>query len=57
MMKILQNVIRRRLYLWLILLGILAGFLAGCATPEGGSSLPWTERESWEDELRLGVPY
>ena len=34
----------------------LASLLAGCSSPEGGSSLPWAQPEPWEQQPRLGVP-
>jgi len=35
----------------------LSGILAGCSTPEGGSSMPWSQPEPWEQKPRIGVPY
>lgn len=37
------------------LLGIAAlmALLVGCATPEGGSSIPWARPESWENQPNL----
>ncbi|MEI6632372.1 MAG: hypothetical protein WCP22_00990 [Chlamydiota bacterium] len=48
---------------WLVgaVLGIavLMAFLAGCSTPEGGSSIPWAKPEPWENQpnLRPGVRF
>ena len=45
-------------FLLLLLLMAFAGlFLAGCAGPEGGSSIPWAEPEPWENQPTFGVPY
>ncbi|MDP3981878.1 MAG: hypothetical protein Q8Q33_10745 [Chlamydiota bacterium] len=41
----------------LLLLIICAVSVSGCATPEGGSSLPWSEPESWERSPSFGVQY
>ncbi len=43
--------------LLLLSLAVLAVFVFGCATPEGGSSRPWTEPEPWESQPRFGVPF
>ncbi len=40
----------------LVLLALAAG-LAGCSTPEGGSSMPWSQPEPWEQQPSFGVPY
>lgn len=50
----------KRLGSWVLLalfLVSLAAVLAGCSTPEGGSSMPWAQPEPWEQQPRLGVPY
>jgi len=41
----------------LLLLGLLVLAASGCSAPEGGSSLPWAEPESWENQPNFGVPY
>lgn len=47
----------RKLSLPVLLLAAAAIFLAGCAGPEGGSSIPWAEPEPWENQPTFGVPY
>jgi hypothetical protein len=42
----------KTLLLILLLLGA-AVFAGGCATPEGGSSIPWARPESWENQPSL----
>ena len=44
-------------YLWragaVLCIAALAALLAGCATPEGGSSIPWARPEPWENQPNL----
>jgi len=40
-----------------LLLAAAVVALYGCAGPEGGSSIPWAEPESWENQPTFGVPY
>lgn len=45
---------------WAVLFAAAAMvFLAGCSTPEGGSSIPWARPEPWENQpnLRPGVRF
>lgn len=35
----------------------LAFCLTGCDTPEGGSSLPWSQPQSWENQINIGAEY
>jgi hypothetical protein len=46
----------RRTLGWWLLLGLLAGALAGCQTPKEGevSSIPWNRPQSWEGTGALG---
>lgn len=32
----------------ILAIGILTLFIAGCSTPEGGSSMPWSQPQDWE---------
>ncbi len=42
----------------LIFMVVLSCFvIQGCSTPEGGSSLPWSQPESWETNPSLGMSY
>ncbi len=41
------------LMLWAIL-ALLA--VMGCETPEGGSSVPWSQPEAWEGQVVPGLP-
>lgn len=34
-------------------IAVLMTLLAGCSTPEGGSSIPWARPESWENQPNL----
>ena len=44
-------------YLWragaVLCIAALAALLAGCPTPEGGSSIPWARPEPWENQPNL----
>ena len=31
--------------------------VSGCSTPEGGSSLPWSQPEAWENQMPVGADY
>lgn len=44
-----------RMILLFIVMGLI--LIAGCATPEGGSSLPWSQPESWEHDIGGGEEY
>lgn len=35
---------------WLLIL-VLFLLIAGCETPKGGSSLPWSQPEPWETQV------
>lgn len=48
--------LRAWLLLAVVLVSLAAG-LTGCSTPEGGSSMPWSQPEPWEQQPRFGVPY
>lgn len=37
-------------YLFFISVILCPLFLSSCETPEGGSSLPWSRPESWENQ-------
>jgi uncharacterized lipoprotein YajG len=34
-------------------IAVLTALLAGCSTPEGGSSIPWARPEPWENQPNL----
>lgn len=38
-------------YLLVIILIVQVLIIAGCETPEGGSSLPWSKPEPWETQI------
>ncbi|MDP8213791.1 MAG: hypothetical protein RAO92_09010 [Candidatus Euphemobacter frigidus] len=40
-----------------LLLLAVAVVVIGCASTEGGSSIPWAEPEPWEQQPSFGVPY
>ena len=45
---------------WVLLAALLflgSSLLQGCSTPEGGSSLPWSQPEPWEQQPQMGVPF
>lgn len=44
-----------KLFLLFIVMGLV--LVAGCSTPEGGSSLPWSQPESWEHDIGIGTEY
>lgn len=37
-------------YFYILCLALCSLMIAGCETPEGGSSLPWSQPESWEKQ-------
>lgn len=44
-----------KISLLFLILGLL--FLVGCAGPEGGSSLPWSQPETWEHDIGIGEEF
>ncbi len=44
-------------YIFLALLLLLIMTVVGCSTPEGGSSLPWSQPEPWQNQPQMGVPF
>lgn len=42
---------------FLFFIAISLMLVAGCAAPEGGSSLPWSQPESWEHNISVGEEY
>ncbi|MCK9555360.1 hypothetical protein M0R36_06060 [bacterium] len=43
----------KRLSLILILLAVVLCFFSGCATPKGGTSMPWSTPASWESNTAI----
>lgn len=41
----------------LFILIISLMLITGCSIPEGGSSLPWSQPESWEHDIGIGEEY
>lgn len=39
----------------LLIASALLGLLAGCGTPEGGTSLPWNRPATWEKSMPMGT--
>jgi len=41
----------------IVLLITMAFIIAGCAEPQGGSSLPWSRPEPWENKINIGEQF
>ena len=54
-MTININRLAKYIFLALLLLAVMTVF--GCSTPEGGSSLPWSQPEPWQNQPQMGVPF